>query len=243
MNQKCSFIIMLALAGECVCRAGLTTLADWTFESSQPTGYGATTGGFAAESGLNAGTSVASGYHANSSTTWSSPAGNGSLHSFSSEHWGVGDYYQFSVSTVGFTKLFVQYDQISSSTGPGIFLFEYSSDGVNFTVLGADYAVKSSNWSSGSQTASTTFTENLGSITALDNNSTVTFRLVDDSATAAGGGNVGTGGTDKIDNFIISGNVMPAPEPAWGEYSGAGLLAMCGVRLWRQRQPHSATVG
>ena len=84
------------------------TLADWTFESSIP----ATSGPFAAEIG----TGAASGHHA-STSTYSSPAGNGSAHSFSSNTWAAGDYYQFSTSTLGDSAISLSFDQTSSSTG------------------------------------------------------------------------------------------------------------------------------
>src|SRR5277367_2253104 len=89
------------------------TLADWTFETSLPT----TAGPFTPESGLNMGTSQATGSHAGAAT-YSSPSGNGSTRSFSSTTWAVGDYYQFTTSTVGYSAVQFQFDQTSSNTGP-----------------------------------------------------------------------------------------------------------------------------
>ena len=75
-----------------VALADPTVVADWTFETSMP----ATAGPFTAEIGAGS----ALGFHAGT-TVYSTPAGNGSAHSFSSTAWSVGDYYQFQVSTVG----------------------------------------------------------------------------------------------------------------------------------------------
>ncbi len=50
----------------------------------------------------------------------------------------------------------------------------------------------------------------LSGITALNNQANVYFRLIDLSMTSASGGSVGTGGTDRVDNFTIS----ATPEPA-----------------------------
>ncbi len=47
------------------------------------------------------GSGMATGFHAASTSLWSGPAGNGSPKSLSSNMWGVGDYYQFQVSTLG----------------------------------------------------------------------------------------------------------------------------------------------
>ena len=64
------------------------------------------------------------------------PAGNGSAHSFSSNVWAVGDYYQFQVSTLGQSQIGLVFDQTSSSTGPGNFKVQYSTNGTTFTDTG-----------------------------------------------------------------------------------------------------------
>jgi hypothetical protein len=210
-------------------------IADWTFETSQPnipTPGAANSSSYASEIGINASSSYASGQHADATTVWSSPAGNGSAHSFSSTKWASGDYYQFSVSTVGFVQISVAFDQISSGTGPANFHFEYSTDGgANFSTF-ADYAITHTTFT----VSSTTFNENLSAMTGLDNNAGVVFRLVDANSTSEGGGTVNTTGTSKVDNFIVNGiSVVPEP-PGWGAISALGLLGICGLREWRQRR-------
>ena len=100
-------------------------VANWTFETSIPTAAGP----YAAEAGVNAASSFASGFHTSSATVYSNPAGNGSVESFSSNNWTTGDYYQFTTSTVGYQNITIQWDQTGSGTGPRDFGLFYSVDG------------------------------------------------------------------------------------------------------------------
>jgi hypothetical protein len=104
---------------------------QWYFEDTSPliTGSGTSLSGIAPEFGSG----TASAFHASPLTVWSSPVGNGSSHSFSADHWAVGDYWQFQISTIGLAPDFITYDQTRSSTGPAQFKLSYSTDGVNFT--------------------------------------------------------------------------------------------------------------
>jgi len=56
----------------------------------------------------------------------------------------------------------------------------------------------------------------------LNNANTVFLRLTDDSTTAAGGGTVGTTGSDRIDNF----EVFVVPEPSTFAIAAIGTLAL-----------------
>jgi hypothetical protein len=182
------------------------TLDVWTFDTSLPS----SSGPFAPELGAGS----ASGYHVNAST-YSSPAGNGSAHSFSSTNWSVGDYYQFQVSTIGFTGLNVSFDQTSSNTGPKDFELQYSTDGTSFTNIAA-YSVLANGspntaWSStGSQNAAFNLSYDLSSTSAILGQSAVYFRLIDLDTTSANGGTVASGGTDRVDNFTVA----AIPEPS-----------------------------
>jgi hypothetical protein len=230
--------LMLAAAGA---TKAAVTIADWTFDTSALSGYGTNIGGIKPEGGVNMGTSSASGYHASSSTTWSSPAGNNSQYSFSSDHWAANDYYQFSVSTVGFVQITVAFDQISSDTGPANFHFEYSTDGGASFATFANYT----NNHTAFTVSSTTYNENLSAMTGLNNDAGVIFRLADANSISENGGTVGTSGTSgtsKIDNFIVSG-IAAVPEPGEaGAVAGVGMLTLCSIRLWRQRQKNAAEV-
>jgi hypothetical protein len=74
------------------------------------------------------------------------------------------------------------------------------------------------------------FAYDLSAISALNNAASVFFRVVDQAPTTGGainGGNVGTTGTDRIDDFIVNG-VVNVPEPsslALGLVGGLAWLA------------------
>jgi hypothetical protein len=206
-------------------------LGDWTFETSQP----ATAGPFTPEIGSGS----ASGFHAGAAV-YSSPSGNGSLHSFSSTLWAVGDYYQFAVNTLSHTGVTLSYDQTSSNTGPRGYNLAYSTDGVNFTGF-ASYTVLANaspniTWNTTTYNNAYTFNYDLSAISALNNQSTIFFRLVDDSTVSASGGTVGTAGTDRVDNFVVSAALVPEPATTALCVSG-GLVGGLLLARMKRRNP------
>jgi hypothetical protein len=197
------------------------TIAKWTFETSQPgvntlpaaPGAGNWLTNIVAEQP----TGTAAGLHAGAAT-YSSTAGNGSSHSFSANTWAVGDFAQFVVRTVGFQNVTVSFDQISSATGPGVCALQYSTDGVTFTQFGSTYIVSNAPaWSSSSYNAFYSHSYDLSSVSALNNASTVFFRIVcavNLSSSAAtntpqGTTTISSTGTDRIDNFLVSASTIP----------------------------------
>jgi uncharacterized protein (TIGR03382 family) len=199
--------------------ASADILAEWTFETSIP----ATAGPHAAEGGLFAATSFATGFHTDPGVVYSNPVGNGSAESFSSNFWSIGDYYQFTTSTVGFMDITIGFDQTRSSTGPGTFNLAYSTDGVNFTTLVNDYPIQVVSWSSLVHAPESVFGP-YGAPAALNDQATVYFRLINQVTPG------GTGGTNRVDNIVISGTVIPAP----GSFALLGLAAAVGVRRRRK---------
>lgn len=207
--------------------ANADIIANWTFETSAP----ATAGPFAAEAGANAASSFASGVHA-SATAFSSPTGNGSARSFSANTWAIGDYYQFTTSTVGYSGIAIQWDQTSSNTGPRDFVIQWSIDGSSFTNLGSQYSVLANASPNNVWTAGTPRPEyNIGNFAgpaALDNQATVYFRVRMNTNTSANGGTVAGGGTDRVDNVVISGTI-PTPGTM-------GLMGLAGLVSLRRRR-------
>ncbi len=222
MNKPLHFVLATLATAVISINANATVIADWTFETSIP----ASAGPFSPE----VGTGSALGSHAGASV-YSSPVGNGSAHSFSSNTWAVGDYYQFSVSTAGFTGITLSWDQISSGTGPRDFSLSYSTNGVSFTNF-ANYSVLANatpnTWSSGASSSASIFSQDLSLVTALDNQTQVFFRLIDRSTVSAAAGTVATAGTDRVDNFSVNG-VAAVPVPAAMWLMGSGLIGLAGV--------------
>jgi hypothetical protein len=194
------------------------TIAKWNFETNQPAGAPGA-GVWVTNIAADIGAGTAAGWHAGSAT-YSSPPGNGSANSFSSAAWATGDSYQFAVSTIGFQNVTVAYDQAGSATGPRDFIFSYSTDGIHFTASGSSYIVLTNNtsannegsgkstsaWSSsGSQQSAYALMFDLGSITSLDNQPAVYFRLTVADGTAENGASIGSLGADRVDNFLVSG--------------------------------------
>jgi hypothetical protein len=248
--------IALAVLGLTTAKASV--IAQWTFENTANTngltfapGANTSPGTVLADNGLNSSVSTASGLHANAAT-YSTPAGDldptiagldpgasaanasPSSHSFSSTAWSVGDYYSFTTSTLGFTGIEVAFDQAGSNTGPRDFALQYSINGGGFTQFTTYQAGFSGNWNTTTaQPASLLFAGN----GAFDNDSSITFRLVDLDTTSVNGSSVAAGGTDRVDNFTI----VAVPEPAtWGAISALGLLGICGLREWRQKKQGQA---
>src|SRR5438105_15687052 len=105
--MKATFFIPMAVASALAlvfsgAPSAQAQIAQWTFETSAPT----TAGPIAPEVGSGS----ASGSHAGAAV-YSSPAGNGSVHSYSANTWAVGDYWQFQTSTLGSSGISLSWDQ------------------------------------------------------------------------------------------------------------------------------------
>jgi hypothetical protein len=208
------------------------TLAKWTFETSKPYGFmmpGSWYTNVAAEIGSGTGSAWHSDFE-----IYASYPGNGSSAAFGmTNSWNVGDFYQFAASTVGYQNITISFDQTGNYVGPGIFYLAYSTDGNNFTRFGSDYSVKLGAWNYSTVNTNNSYSFNLGAVTAMNNQSLVYFRIIDDSTQSIGGGTAVPGGDNRIDNFLISAQVVPEPTTIQ-----LGLLSgVLGIfRLFRKRQ-------
>lgn len=250
----CSFATLLAVQ-----TINAQTIAQWTFENTANTngfnvapGANTSPGTIQADNGLNYSGSVASGLHA-TAATYSFPAGDldpiiaalapgasgpglpgssaanasPSVHSLSANNWSVNDYWSFTTSTLGYTGVEVAFDQAGSGTGPANFGLSYSINGGAFTSF-ATYSVVLSAWNTTTAQPSSLLFAGGG---AFDNANSIVFRLVDLSTTSINGGTVGTGGTDRVDNFTV---VSIVPEPTALALAGLGGLSLMLFR--RQRK-------
>ena len=217
MNLR-SVLLVSALAMSVAANA--ITIANFTFEGlTAPTTASTTFAPYTADEGAGS----ASAFHATAST-FSTPSGNGSAKSLSSNTWAVGDYYQFTASTLGQAGVGVSFDQTGSNTGPRDFKLAYSTNGTTFSDF-ATYGLIVSTWTPGTVMSGFTQTFDLSSVAALNNKATVTFRLVDNSTTSINAGTVAAGGTGRVDNFLITATPQTVPEPASLAALGLGALA------------------
>jgi hypothetical protein len=230
-NQlKTKIRLLLVAAGLALCvnqASAQTTIAKWTFENLTISAGSSMTNFSNGRSITNIvpefGSGTASASHPGSPQfgggTWSTAAGNGSAKSLTSSGWTnnpaatSGDYYQFAVNTTGFTNIAITFDSVGSASGPKDFIVKYSTDGITFTQFGSAYAVLSSpSWSSGAAQTGETYTYDLSSITSLANASIVYLRLVVNSSTAINNSPIGTAGTSRIDNFLVTGTIAGLPQ-------------------------------
>ena len=205
--------------------ASAAVIASWSMPTAVPAATTGTSYNYgAANSGeLTSGTMLSSA-HAVAATTYSSPTGNGSTYSLSSNNWTIGDYYQVSVSTIGYSGVSISWDQTRSSTGPATFDAVMSVDGgANWTTILAGYSViqaglagtNTTSWNSTTSQAAFTLTAVAGA--AADEQANVLFRLRSTVMTVSPG-------TNRIDNFIVS--TVPAP----GAIALLGLAGLIGRR-------------
>jgi hypothetical protein len=202
--------------------ASSALVAGWTITTAFPTGTGnVPTGntysvGVADQGAQTAGSSLSS-FHALAAATYTSPAGNGSQFSFSSNNWSIGDYYEARVSTLGFNDpISVSWDQARSSTGPAAFELVFSIDGganwtfvSNYTVLQSGGGGAPGTWSSTTYNALYT---NSMTLTGAENVAELIVRFRSTVAAASSG-------SSRIDNVSIYSGAIPAP----------GAIALLGV--------------
>ena len=231
--KKTAHIALPALAVACAfaSSAQAALVAGW----SMPTAVAASTTGSnytygAADQGAQTTGSSLSGYHASAATAWSSPAGNGSTYSLSVNTWAVGDYFQVTVDTRGYGDISISWDQTRSNTGPSVFDLKMSVDGgANFTTVKAGFTVLqagapgtgTTSWSTSGVAQSGFTTTNIAGSSAADKASVI-FRFVNTSTVAVGG-------TNRIDNILVTGNAVPAP----GALALLGVAGLIGARRRR----------
>lgn len=222
-----------------------TTLALWTMPTAFPTGAGniptgtsyfPPNGSFPAgtpDQGIlaNATSAILSAFHTSTAAVYTSPSGNGTQYSFSSNNWSPNDYYQVVLPTTGgWTNLSVSWDQARSSTGPSSFALQTSNDGSSF-ITGTTYTVLQSGGGGAPATWSTTtynplYTNTFALPVTAENQSTLYIRFLNVTSTTSA-----PTGSNRIDSI----SVTAVPEPAAAAVIGAGIVGLAGVARWRRR--------
>lgn len=217
--------------------ASSSVVVGWTMPTAFPTGTGnvptgtsylppGPNGAGVADQGTNTAGSQIRSVHAAAAATYTSPAGNGSPYSFSSNNWNTGDFYEISFSTTGITdSMTLSWDQARSSTGPAAFKVAISVNGgaftdlFNYTVLQSGGGGAPGTWSSTTYNALYSNTLNLG--TTASDASSVVIRFVNREAVASA-----ASGSNRIDNVFVN---IPAP-------GAVALLGVAGLAASRRRR-------
>lgn len=219
---------------------GGTPVAQWTIPTAiTGTVTGSTYEYGAADAGGNATGSILRGFHAAATAAWTTPTGNGSTYSLSSNGWAVGDYYEITASTLGFSSIALDWSQTRSSTGPSAFRVDMSlNGGATFTTVLASYTVNQVSWSSSTSQSGSKFT--IADLPTAANVGTVTFRFV---CTAAGSA---TTGTNRIDDVLIRSGTTETlvvryvgPTYAFKKADGAWVVGNASTTAGSQDTPGS----
>jgi len=231
----------IVVAATIAASASSSVVVGWTMPTAFPTGAGNVPTGTSylppgpngpgvADQGTNTAGSQIRSVHAAAAATYTSPAGNGSPYSFSSNNWNTGDFYEISFSPAGITdSLMLSWDQARSSTGPAAFKVAISLNGgafmdlFNYTVLQSGGGGAPGTWSSTTYNALYTFETWLGVLWepgALP--SSVVIRFVNREAFASA-----ATGSNRIDNVFVK--IIPAP-------GAVALLGVAGLAASRRRR-------
>ena len=195
-------------------------ISRWSFDAITIGGIGQvpTISQGVADVGIQTENTSIGGYHNSPSTNWSTLVGNGNSKSFTSDNWSTNDYYQFTVNTQYTTIIKLTFDQTSSPTGPRLFKLQWSTNGTSFNDI-SNYEVpfnKSTNvaysWSSTSYKTESTLSFDLSTIDGINDQPIVYFRMTNTSDSALLSPTIQSGGTSRMDNFTMFGN-MDIPLP------------------------------
>ena len=222
------FLFAAVAASVAAATASADLVCGWTMPTAVPA---ATTGVSynygAADQGTGTAGSMLSSAHAAAATTYSSPAGNGSTYSLSSNNWTMGDNYQVAFSTVGSAGLSISWDQTRSGTGPATFDALLSIDGgATWTNLLTGYSVVQAGFAGTGTTSWNTVTNQVGFTQTValgldaENLADVRVRFSSTVTTAAAG-------TNRIDNIMVTNNI---PSPG-----AIALLGLAGLVARRRR--------
>ena len=222
------FLFAAVAASVAAATASADLVCGWTMATAVPA---ATTGVSynygAADQGTGTAGSMLSSAHAASAATYSSPSGNGSTYSLSSNNWTIGDNYQVAFSTIGSAGLSISWDQTRSSTGPATFDALLSIDGgatwtnllTGYSVIQAGFAgTNTTSWNT--TTNQSAFTQTVALGVAAENQTEVRVRFSSTVTTAAAG-------TNRIDNIMVTNNI---PSPG-----AIALLGLAGLVARRRR--------
>jgi hypothetical protein len=162
-------------------------------------------------------------------TILSSVSGNPNNHGFSAGNsisqngWnGNNSFFQFTLNASGYQNIVLSWTGNVSGTGPATNGLWYSSDGGSTFSLFSTFRAPDNAVTVGIET------QDLSSVTALNNDALDVFRIY---GTNTAGAVIAAGGTMKIDNFTIDATAVP--EPSTMLLVAAGVFGMFAIRRRR----------
>lgn len=237
-QTRCAAVAVASVVSMSSAAVGNVVVVGWTMPTAFPSGTGnvptgtsylppGPNGAGVADQGVNLAGSQIISVHALAAATYTSPAGNGSQFSFSSNNWSPNDYYQISFSAAGITDaMTLAWDQARSSTGPALFKVAMSVNGGTFvdlttyTVLQSGGGGAPGTWSSATYNPIYTNTLSLG--TAASGAASVVIRFVNVEAAVSA-----ATGSNRIDSVFVT--AIPAP-------GAVALLGVAGLVARRRRR-------
>lgn len=237
-QTRCAAVAVASVVSMSSAAVGNVVVVGWTMPTAFPSGTGnvptgtsylppGPNGAGVADQGVNLAGSQIISVHALAAATYTSPAGNGSQFSFSSNNWSPNDYYQISFSAAGITDaMTLAWDQARSSTGPALFKVAMSVNGGTFvdlttyTVLQSGGGGAPGTWSSTTYNPIYTNTLSLG--TAASGAASVVIRFVNVEAAVSA-----ATGSNRIDSVFVT--AIPAP-------GAVALLGVAGLVARRRRR-------
>lgn len=192
-------LILLPLLIPPMVQAVPFTLAEWNFEDAIPNQT--------ADAGITANLTKIITRENSYLYTYTYPNGFNNIgNAFSSTHWDNGvdlKYWQIEFNTSGYQSLTISSKQRSSGTGPKDFRLQYSLDNGTtwLDIPGSSFSLLSDTWNSSS-------ISNISLPSECDNQNSVVLRWVLSSLISANNGIVASGGTNRIDDIIITGSEL-----------------------------------
>ncbi|MCK9611995.1 MAG: X2-like carbohydrate binding domain-containing protein [Bacteroidales bacterium] len=132
---------------------------------------------------------------------WVTGAGGTGTYAANAEAWNEGTdtkYWMVTCSTLGYENIILSSKQRGSNTGPRDFKAQYSTDGTNWTDIPGATITVGANFTSG-------VLNEVPLPVACNNQSSLQIRWLMTSETSVASGSVGAGGTDRIDDILITG--------------------------------------
>jgi len=115
-------------------------------------------------------------------------------------------YWMVTISSANYENLKVSSKQMGSNTGPRDFQIEYSTDGLTWVPVGAPIVVLNDLFTSG-------VVDGLDLPSACNNQAALMVRWLNTSNVSINGGTVGSAGTNRIDDILITGHLITVSVP------------------------------